>query len=228
MDFIQASSDNLLRIRQTLDTIAAGSGINVIADIVIGDRIGLNNINGDPIDPARTQDINNLRLDTARIVQPSGQQPMGTSQSVVWASNAPLLPVSVTVSGQNTMGNSVSVTLASNQSPIGVAIPSGILNVSGVFNQIIPLTASAVTSGNIGVTSSQLVAANNSRRGLAIINVSSSTLSLAFGGGTAIINTGVTLFPNSSFTMDAFSFTLGQVNAIASAAGTAVAVQEWI
>lgn len=88
------------------------------------------------------------------------------------------------------------------------------------------LTPAAPTAATVGVASAQAVAANASRRGLVLTNTSANRISLGFGA-TAVLDSGVTLFPGGIFQMDMHLFDLGAVNAIASAASSNLAIQEY-
>lgn len=114
--------------------------------------------------------------------------------------------------GQKTMANSTPVVLASDQSGIPIAKTD--------------LTPSSPTAATVGVTSAQAVASNSNRKGLILVNTSVNTISLGFGAA-AVLNSGVTLFPGDSFSMDDYSFDTGAVNAIASAAASNLAIQEF-
>lgn len=102
---------------------------------------------------------------------------------------------------------------------------------AGVF--AVQDTASAATGGtpaavSVGVTSGTALALNAARKGLILVNTSNNYISLAFGANAAVLYSGITLNPNGgTFEMDAFSFTTGAVNAIASGATSNLAVQEW-
>lgn len=90
------------------------------------------------------------------------------------------------------------------------------------------LTASSPVATTAGTSSAQLVASNSSRKGLIITNYSNNWVFLAFSGGTAVLEGGVPLAPNGgSYNMTKDDFTTGQVNAIATAASSKVAVQEY-
>lgn len=88
-------------------------------------------------------------------------------------------------------------------------------------------TASAPTFATIGITSATIIASNANRKGLILTNTSSlSTLSINLVGGSAVLNSGITLYPHDSFYMDVYSFSTAQINGIASLASTNVAIQE--
>lgn len=89
-----------------------------------------------------------------------------------------------------------------------------------------PLTASAPTASSVGVASAQAVASNANRKGLTLVNTSTASISLGFGA-TAVLNSGVTIYPGGSWEMDVFNFNTGAVNAIASAAASNLAIQEF-
>lgn len=91
----------------------------------------------------------------------------------------------------------------------------------------IPLTASAPTFATIGVTSGTVIVANVSRKGLVLQNTSSlATISLHLNNGSAVLNSGITLYPHDIWYMDEFSFTTAQINAISSLASTNLSIQE--
>lgn len=102
-------------------------------------------------------------------------------------------------------------------------------NVSGSIpiNTKTDLTPSAPTFASVGLTSAQAVAANASRKGLTLTNTSSAIISLGFGSA-AVLNSGVTLYPMGVFFMGEYDFDLGAVNAIASAAASNLAIQEYV
>lgn len=88
-----------------------------------------------------------------------------------------------------------------------------------------PATASIGTGGT-----DQAVGANASRRGLLLVNTSTAgqRISLHFAAGTAVLDSGATLQPGDFYAMDSFSFTTARINAVASAAGGALGVQEFV
>lgn len=90
-----------------------------------------------------------------------------------------------------------------------------------------PLTASAPAAASVGVASAQAVAANANRTGLTLVNTSDNTISLGFGA-TAVLNSGITLLAGASWAMNEYSFTTAAVNAIAGAASSNLAVQEFV
>jgi len=86
-----------------------------------------------------------------------------------------------------------------------------------------PLSPTAVSVGDV---SAEAVAQNANRKGLILTNTSQATISLGFGAA-AVLLSGVILFPGGIFRMDEFSFTTEAVNAIAGAAASNLAVQEF-
>lgn len=89
-----------------------------------------------------------------------------------------------------------------------------------------PLTPSTPTSVSVGVASTSVLGANTARTGMTLVNVSAARISLAFGT-TAILDSGVTLYPGGTFSMDEYDFSTGTVTAIASVAASPLAVQEY-
>ena len=115
--------------------------------------------------------------------------------------------------GQKTMASSVPVVIASDQTSLPV-------------NTKTALTPASPTAATVGVASAQAVATNSSRKGLILVNTSANRISLGFGA-TAVLDSGVTLYPGGSFSMGEYDFYTGAVNAIASAASSNLAIQEY-
>lgn len=90
----------------------------------------------------------------------------------------------------------------------------------------IDLAPASPGTATVGVASAQAVAANASRKGLVIVNVSINKVCLGFGAA-AVLNSGITLYPGGTFVMDEFMFDTGAVNAIASAASSVISIQEY-
>lgn len=91
-----------------------------------------------------------------------------------------------------------------------------------------PLTGSAPAFASIGLASSSALAVNVNRKGLAMVNTSANWISLAFGA-PAILYSGICLAPNGgSFAMGTFDFSTQEVRAIASGAGSNLAIQEFV
>src|SRR5262249_38649622 len=100
------------------------------------------------------------------------------------------------------------------------------ITVDGTVSTKTALTASSPTAATVGVASAQAVASNGSRKGLILVNTSVNRISLGFAAA-AVLDSGVTLYPGGSFNMDEYSLTTGAVNAIASAASSNLAIQEY-
>ena len=90
-----------------------------------------------------------------------------------------------------------------------------------------PLTPLAPDADSVGVASAVVVAANADRRGLVLTNLSDTEF-ISFGlGVAAVLYSGITLGPRGVWVMDRDTFTLGDIEAIASLAATALAIQEF-
>lgn len=96
-----------------------------------------------------------------------------------------------------------------------------------LVNTKVDLTPSAPAAATVGVTSAQAVAAAATRKGLVLTNTSANYISLGFGS-TAVLYSGITLAPYGTFVMDEYTFDVGAVNAIASAASSNLAIQEYL
>lgn len=109
----------------------------------------------------------------------------------------------------------------------GVVSIQGIASMTAVkVDAKIALTASAPTAATVGTSSAQAVASNASRKGLVLINTSGNTISFGIGA-TAVLNSGITITPFGVWVMDQFNFATGAINAIASAASSNLAIQEF-
>jgi hypothetical protein len=100
--------------------------------------------------------------------------------------------------------------------------------IAGIVSTKTALTAAAPTATSVGVASAQAVAANANRKSLVLINTSTATISIAFGAAPAVLSSGITLNAGGGvYEMDEYLFTTAVVNAIASAAASNLAVQEY-
>jgi hypothetical protein len=87
--------------------------------------------------------------------------------------------------------------------------------------------AKSSTFATVGATSGKIVDANAGRNGLIIVNTSANTVSLGIGVA-AVLYSGITLYANGgSFEMGDMSFSAQAIYAIASGAGSNVAIQEF-
>jgi len=114
----------------------------------------------------------------------------------------------------------------SSDSQIAVSNFPATQPVSGTVSTKTALTANTPTFATVGVTSAQVLAANTSRKGLILINTSTGNISIGFGS-TAVLNSGVTLYPNGTFFMDEYMYTTSAITAIAANASSNLAIQEW-
>lgn len=122
--------------------------------------------------------------------------------------------------------NTTLPTLTNGQQAAVQLDSSGRLIVVGVLTTKSDLTPGSPTSATVGIASAQAVASNANRKGLILTNLSNNKIFLGFGA-TAVINTGVALYPGGSFEMDEYCFDTGAINAIASAASSTLAIQEY-
>lgn len=168
-----------------------------------------------------------LSLTTAGALRIDGS---GVTQPVSLTSTTVTGTVAVTESGTWTVqpGNTANTTpwlITLNQGGNSATITSG-----GALKTITaaPPTQSPAspTAATVGVTTASAVSSNASRTGLVLTNTSGNIISLGLGAA-AVLNSGITLFPYGSWTMDQFTFTTGAINAIASAASSNLAIQEF-
>jgi len=110
---------------------------------------------------------------------------------------------------------------------IGAALPAG-TNAIGVVSTKTALTAAAPTAVSVGVASGVAVAANANRTGLVLTNTSNAIISLNCAGAAAVLLSGITLNANGGvWVMGEYTFTTAEIRAIASAAASNLAVQEF-
>lgn len=88
------------------------------------------------------------------------------------------------------------------------------------------IAASSPTFATVGTSSATAVSTNVSRRGLVLTNTSANRISLGIGL-TAVLDRGITLYPQGVWVMDEYTFTQEAITAIASAAGSNLAIQEF-
>lgn len=90
-------------------------------------------------------------------------------------------------------------------------------------------TGSAPSTATIGTGSATVIASNANRKGLALTNTSTSgqRISLHFANGTAVLDSGITLWPGDSFVMSPYTFTTSAITGIGSAASGTIGLQEF-
>lgn len=90
-----------------------------------------------------------------------------------------------------------------------------------------PLTASTPANATVTGTSSQVVASNASRKGLAIINLSTDIIYIGIGT-TALLGSGIALTQKGSvYEMSEYDYAISAINAISSGTSSAIAIQEF-
>lgn len=87
------------------------------------------------------------------------------------------------------------------------------------------LVSAPPTQATVTAVSAQIVAENEIRFTIYIINLSAFNVSLGFGA-PAVLNSGITLEPHDVYYMDEESRTKEAINAIASGASALVSIQE--
>lgn len=108
----------------------------------------------------------------------------------------------------------------------GGAVTQG--TVPWVVSSKTDLVPAAPTTATVGIASAQAVPANASRRGLHLRNTSASGQRISLSmNGAAVLDSGLTLYPQDAFDMGEYDFDVGAVAAIASAASARLSVQEF-
>lgn len=92
----------------------------------------------------------------------------------------------------------------------------------------IALTPGSPTFVILGTATSLAVAANASRKGLRLVNVSANRIALAATGSTAVLDAGIVLMPfGGVWNMDEMDFTTNAIQGIASGVTSRLAIQEF-
>jgi hypothetical protein len=95
-------------------------------------------------------------------------------------------------------------------------------NVVGAGVVAAPATATATSS------STQVVAANPTRRGLIIINLGAVNVSFSYDGvSPAIVGGGITLTANGTWVMDQYTYSTNAVLAISASTPCTLSIQEY-
>lgn len=90
----------------------------------------------------------------------------------------------------------------------------------------VPLTANAPFAVSVGTSTTTVLAANASRKGLTLVNNSAAKVYIAFGTA-AVLGSGILLLPGGVFYMDEYSYSQAAVNGIASLAASSTTGQEF-
>lgn len=104
-----------------------------------------------------------------------------------------------------------------------------VVNPVDVIAELEPISSGADVPDLVPVSTSsvEVLAANPSRKGCNLVNMSYSTVSIAFGSDPAVLYYGIVLGPGGTFWMDLQDFTTASINAIASDDEGNLAIQEF-
>ena len=90
------------------------------------------------------------------------------------------------------------------------------------------ITASAPANTLCLTTTDALIAANNDRVGLVVVNLSQGTIYLALSGHEAVLNKGIAISSSGGvWTMDDYTFNREKIQGIAHTTNSVVAIQEF-
>lgn len=95
------------------------------------------------------------------------------------------------------------------------------------LTSVFSVTPSSPTFATVGISSGQILASNLNRKSLIITNTSVNIIYLGIGA-TAVVGSGITLYPGGSLILDKDGIVTGAINAIASAASSNVSIQEFV
>lgn len=96
-----------------------------------------------------------------------------------------------------------------------------------VTEQFVGLTGLAPASSVVGITSAEVIAANASRKGLVLLNLSKKRISFGLEGAPAVLGDGITLLGGGVYTMDKSTLTEGAITAIGEAVALDLGIQEF-
>lgn len=96
-----------------------------------------------------------------------------------------------------------------------------------VVEQFVDLTGLAPSSAVVGIVSAEVVAANASRKGLVLLNLSKKRISFGLEGAAAVLGDGITLLGGGVYTMDKATLSQGAVTAIGEAVDLDLGIQEF-
>lgn len=175
---------------------------------------------------------NSDTADVAKVLAAS-TAPVATDSALVVAisPNTPTLPVSVTSAA---VTQSTSPWIVAGGGTAG-SPASGIVTVQGIASMTpvqvtvnkTALTAASPAAATVGVATAEAVAAAATRKGLILVNTSNNWISIGIGVD-AVLYSGITLAPlGGSWQMDEYCFSTAAINAIASAASSNLAIQQF-
>lgn len=120
-------------------------------------------------------------------------------------------------------------TVPSTQSGTWTVQPGNTVNTTPwLMSSKTDLAPAAPTTATVGVASGSAVAANASRKGLHLRNTSTTGQRISLSmNGAAVLDSGVTLYPQDAWEMAEYDFDVGAINAISSAASGRLSVQEF-
>ena len=183
-----------------------------------------------PVSLASTTITGTVTTSSASLPLPTGAA-TSAGQTTMDASVNSLLKPASTLAAVTSITNTVTIkadTPANQVNALKVDGSAVTQPVSGSVNvNRVAIIGSAPATANTTTTSAIVVPANASRKGLTIINLTSTRVYLSFEGNTAVVNSGIMLANGGSFSMDNFSFTLGAVRAIVASGTSILSIQEF-
>lgn len=205
-----ADIDSNLPVNDTSDGTSGAAAPAIVQQV--GGKDGSGNLQ--PVSMDSTGKVNILNISgTISLPTAASTAALQTTANTSLASIDAGIPVAL---GQTTMSASMPVVLASDQSIIKIV------------STATSTTGSSPAAATLGVASGTAIVANASRKGLIITNTSTlAIVSLNVAGGSALLLSGITLYPRDSWVMDQYSFTAAQIDGISSLASTPIAIQEF-
>ncbi len=199
-------------------------GSNAIGSVSVNAALPAGNNNIGDVDivtmPAITGAVTTDALKLADVVVKAASTPAAAADKSLVVAHSPNSP---TPAGSNHIGGVL----------VDAALPAGTNNIGKVDVNSLPAAPSPVTlapsapaQASVGVASALALAANAARKGVVFVNRSAAYISFGLGAA-AVMDNGITLAPNGVWQMDKDTFTTGAINAIAGAAASLLAIQEF-
>lgn len=128
----------------------------------------------------------------------------------------------------NTSDVEITAPLPAGTNAIGHVEVDNFPAVQPVSFTVTPGSPNSPDGVNITTSSTEVVASNLNRKGLEIQNISSTTISFAWGSNPAILYSGITLLPGGTWNMDSGNFNTESLNAIGlTNVSNALSIQEY-
>lgn len=173
---------------------------------------------------------NALKVDGSAVTQPVSGTVTANQGGAPWSTNITQLGgTAIDTNSGNKSAGTLRVVIATDQPQLTNALKVDGSAVTQPISIVGSTTASAPATATVNATSGTVIASNANRKGLTLTNTSTGgqIISLHMANGSAVLLSGITLYPGDSFVMNRETFTTAQINGIASAASGTLGIQEF-